>query len=133
MRRAQLVNSLDKQRILETMDHSGTPPDHLARMLARIESARSVRPVAVPPDLVTMNSIVRVLDPDTGDEDTYALVYPESPNPDAEWITVHSSLGAELFSRWVGEEIEFNARRGPARLVIKALDYQPESAGDLDR
>lgn len=133
MRRAQLVNSLDKQRVLETIEPSGTPPDHLARLVERLNAAREVRPAAVPPDLVTMNSVVRVLDPETGDEDAYALVYPDDFAKDVEWITVHAALGSELLGRWVGEEIEFRSRRGTQRLLVKGLDYQPEAAGHLHR
>ena len=150
MQRNRLVNTLDRQRVREALAVSGTPPSpgipapgaatvaarpaHHERLLERIERARPVRPVCVPPDLVTMNSIVRVVDLDTNEPDTYALRYrvnrPSEPH-EATAITVHDLLGAELLGRWVDEQFEFQGRRGPVRLRVTALDYQPERSGDL--
>ncbi len=138
MKRAKLVNTLDKQRILSSIDVSGQPPDHVRQLLSRIEESREVRPALVPPDLVTMNSVVRVCDAETGVEDVYALVYPDAPprtlpSGEAEWVTFQCRLGSAVFGRWVGEEIEFRGPRRTERLVIKGLEYQPEAAGDLER
>lgn len=140
MQRNRLVNTLDRQRVRAAV--SGTPPSsHIDRLLHRLDHARAVRPVCVPPDLVTMNSIVRVIDMDTGESDLYALRYhaPAPPSPltpisdptQATPITVHDPLGSELLGRWVDEVIEYDGRRGPVRLRVAALDYQPERSGDL--
>ncbi len=147
MQRNRLVNTLDRDRVRAAV--SGTPPSpassshppHIERLLHRLDSSRGVRPVFVPPDLVTMNSIVRVIDLDTGDSDLYALRYqaPAPPSPlspisdptQATPITVHDPLGSELLGRWVDEVIEYEGRRGPIRLRVAALDYQPERSGDL--
>jgi regulator of nucleoside diphosphate kinase len=150
MQRARLVNTLDRQRVRDALAVSGTPPSHAGhdrstaatatrplhhqRLLDRLEHARPVRPVCVPPDLVTMNSIVRVIDLDTNESDTYALRYevnrPSEPH-EATAITVHDLLGSELLSRWVGEQFEFEGRRGPVRLRVAAMDFQPERSGCL--
>lgn len=146
MKRAQIVSTLDRVRVLESFTPSGTPQDRLAcmvafnsspvyieRLIKRLQSARPVKPMLIPPDLVTMNSVVRVLDEETGDEDSYALVYPDASPEDMEWVNIHSKLGSELFGRWVGEEIELPARWGTHKVRIAGLDYQPESAGHYDR
>lgn len=133
MNRAVLVNKLDKQRLLETIDFSGTPPDHLDELHKRLFYARVLRPFDVPPQLVTMNSVVRIADAETGEEETYALVYPGIPHKAAPSISADSHLGSALFSRWVGEEVTFRGRRHEHRVVVKGLEYQPESAGHFFR
>lgn len=134
MQRARLVNTLDKQRVCESLGGAATPPAHVQRLLERVDTARPVRPVSVPPDLVTMNSIVRVVDLDSGDSDTYVLRYGAarpSESHEATLVTIHDLLGSELLSRWVDETFEFAGRRGPVRLRVAGMDYQPERSGHL--
>ncbi len=146
MKRAQIVNTIDRVRVLESLACSGTPPDRMSSMVAfgsppiyierlikRLQNARPVKPMLIPPDLVTMNSVVRVVDEESADEDTYALVYPGEAPQDKEWVNIHSKLGSELFGRWVGEEIELPTRWGVHKVRITGLDYQPESSGHFDR
>ncbi|MDF1869914.1 MAG: GreA/GreB family elongation factor [Phycisphaerales bacterium] len=134
MPRIPLVNTLDKERILNTVaNSSGTPPDYISQMLKRIYSAIPVDPTQVPDQLVTMNSIVRIQDTETDEIDIYALVYNEAYDHQAEWISVNSKLGSALLGRSVGDEIEIPSRRGSHTVRILDLEYQPERSGHFDR
>lgn len=133
MSRISMVNELDKERILNALTLSGTPPDYIAQLLSRINTAVPVEPTQVPNELVTMNSVVRIQDTETDETDVYALVYNQIYDNQAEWITVESKLGSALFSRYVGEEIEIPSRRGSHTVRITDLFYQPERAGHYER
>lgn len=133
MSRLPMISTLDKERVLNSLTSSGTPPDFISQMLTRINSAVLVNPTEVPSELVTMNSVVKVQDIETGETDIYALVYKEVYDHQAEWISVESKLGSALFSRWVGDEIEIPSRRGSHTVRIVDLDYQPERSGHFDR
>ncbi len=60
------------------------PIRHLAELIAELQRAQIVASDEVPDDVVTMNSTVVLRDLDTGEVETYTLVYPTtrtSPAP----------------------------------------------------
>jgi regulator of nucleoside diphosphate kinase len=128
-----MVSKLDKERVLSSVTSSGTPPDYILRLLARIYSAVPVNPKQVPAELVTMNSVVRIQDIETDEIDIYALVYKDDYDNQDEWISVESKLGSALLGRSIGDEIEIPSRRGSHTVRIIDIDYQPERAGHFDR
>ena len=118
MQRDELINSLDRKRLFKDLDFSGTPPDHLARLRARLFTARPI-----PPHQVL----------DLGLQETFALVYPSNTDRSDTHLRVGTHLGSAIFARWVGEEITFQGRRRQQRVRITALEYQPEAAGEFAR
>ncbi len=133
MSRIPMVSTLDKERILSSLTSSGTPPDYITRMLSRIDAAIQVIPTEVPAELVTMISIVCLQDTETDEIDTYALVYNDAYDHQAEWISVESKLGSALLGQSIGDEIEIPSRRGSHTVRIVDIEYQPERAGHFDR
>lgn len=132
MKPTPLINTLDKQRILNSIDVSGTPPSYVTNMLKRINEAREIGPTMVPPDIVTMNSIVRIVDVETDVVDVYSLVYHQDLAYQPEWVSINSKIGCQLIGRRVGEEIEIDSRRGSHTIRIDAIEYQPEAAGKFE-
>lgn len=65
-RGSAIVNRIDRARIYESIPYSLPLPEHLAGLLHQLANARTVEPDRIPPDLVTMNSVVRTLAPRTG-------------------------------------------------------------------
>lgn len=132
MKPTPLINKLDKQRIIESIDASGTPPAFVTKMLERISAARAIGPTMIPPDIVTMNSIVRIVDVETDVVDVYSLVYHQDLCYQPEWVSINSKIGCQLIGRRVGEEIEIESRRGSHTIRIDSIEYQPEAAGKFD-
>lgn len=132
------MNALDMDRIRDAVAQAGAAtgdiPAHVGRLLDRLGQAIPCRPVEVPPNLVTMNSLVRTIDLDTGAMEVYALRY-KVTRPSEPWeataVAVDSELGSELLGRHVGDTVEFTTPEGTTRLRIAALDYQPERSGRL--
>ena len=87
-----------------------------------------VEPEAVPADVVTLSSTVRVTDLESGAAMDYTIVMPGEANYDAGRISVLAPLGTALLGYRVGDEIEWDVPRGIRRLRIDAVLFQPEAA-----
>jgi regulator of nucleoside diphosphate kinase len=86
----------------------------------------------VQPTVVTMNSTIHVHELDTDKRRTLTLVYPEHGEPYDEKVSVLTPLGASLLGAALGDTVEWTARRGPRRMKIEQIVFQPEAAGNFD-
>ena len=137
--RAIYITDFDRKRLEElvavAMQYMTSSQDKqsleiLARELAR---AKAVEPTTVAPDVITMNSKVRLADPDREKRVTYELVFPCDADSSKNKISVLAPLGSAMLGEKVGNVVKYNAPAGPRQLVVDAMLYQPEAAGDYDR
>jgi regulator of nucleoside diphosphate kinase len=92
-----------------------------------LERAAVVAREAVPPDVATMNSLVRYADETRGVVRTVALVYPRAARGDKAMVSVLTPLGSALLGLSVGQSIEWGFPDGSRRrLRLEAVLYQPE-------
>ncbi|MBP8128489.1 MAG: TetR family transcriptional regulator [Candidatus Hydrogenedentes bacterium] len=129
------LSSYDLERLRELItvarDFGGAACSAYLDVLdAELNQARVVQPREVPPNLVTMNSRVRLRHADTGEERVCVLVFPKDAEVREENVSILSRLGTALLGFRVGDIIEYTSTRGTARYRIDALLYQPEAAGD---
>ena len=81
---------------------------------------------AVPSDVITMNSAVRLLDLDTGEIKMYRLVFPaDARTQDA--LSVLAPIGTAILGYRVGSVIEWEVPRGVRRLKVLDVLSQPET------
>src|SRR5690606_18929805 len=86
---------------------------------------------AIPADVVTMNSVVELLDHSSGQHRRYTVCYPGDADPGAGRLSVLSPLGASLVGLAAGTEASWIAPSGVRRTVtVVAVLYQPEATGD---
>ena len=124
-----IVNSLDFARLQPLL--TGAFMDAaVLRLRAFLDQARKVAPRRVPPDVVTMNSRIRLRD---GRRTwTMTLVFPEKADPEEDRISVLAPLGAAILGCRVGQPVTFRVPGGAERSCdILSVLYQPEAAGDL--
>ena len=93
-----------------------------------LERARVVPSDEVPPQVVTMNSHVVVLDERTGERRVLSVVYPEDADAGAGRISVREEAGAQLLGATPGQTIECRLPNGSQRLRIEKIIYQPEDS-----
>jgi regulator of nucleoside diphosphate kinase len=129
------LSSRDLDRIedlLESLSPTAFPGK--AALLAELDRAEVVEPREVPPDLVTMNSTVRFVIVDTGEEFCMTLVYPKDADGSAERISVLAPVGSALLGLSVGDELDW-PRPGGQVMTVRVLEvvYQPERAGEFHR
>lgn len=107
-----------------------TDLDYLDRLDDALVAKTSVAGRAVPPDVVTMNSRVALVDPQSGQKLEYSLVFPADANAAEGKISVLAPLGTALLGASRRQTIEWSAGGNLRRLRIEEILYQPEAAGD---
>ena len=127
------ISTFDKKRLLSLIERWEAEPQdrgHIDDLAEELERAIVADPQAMPTDVVTMNSRLRLTDADTGEEKTVTIVFPGMANTDEGKISVLAPLGTALLGYRVGELVEWNVPSGLRRLRIDAIEYQPEAAGE---
>jgi regulator of nucleoside diphosphate kinase len=75
-----------------------------------------------------MNSTVRVVDVDSGEERTVTLVYPADSGEQADEVSVTDPLGVALLGSDVGDMVQSLDDATTQHLRVAELLYQPERA-----
>ena len=129
-----IMSSLDQarlERLLESEAHRQLPG--IDALLSEMDRATVVKPVDVPPDVVTMNSTIRFVDDSNGAEFEFTLVYPaDAGKPDT--ISVLAPVGSALLGLSVGQSIAWQVPGG-RELDLRVLEVvrQPEAMGEYHR
>lgn len=116
-------------RLIARRRGSGVDVHYLAELEQELERAEVLSEAhQIPPDVVTMNSTVRLRDLDSGDVRDYTLVFPErSRFGDA--VSVLAPIGTAVLGYRVGDVFELSVPKGVRRLEVLEVLFQPESAG----
>lgn len=135
--RTMHVTSQDMQRLrsLIAPSHPAMRGDdrdrpYLTLLKAELDRAVVVAPDEIPPDIVTMNSRIRLRD----GRRTWimSLAFPEDADPEEGRISVLAPLGAAILGCRVGQNVSFRVPGGAERSCdILSVLYQPEAAGHL--
>ncbi len=107
-------------------------PDYIRDLNDELEKASRVKPEKIPPDIVTMNSKIRMLDLDNDEEVVFTLVFPEDADIDSGRISIMSPVGTAILGYSEGDIVEWPVPGGTSRIKIEEILYQPEKAGDYD-
>lgn len=132
-----VVTDLDRRR-LGTLISDPANFDLLHRRYVddleyELERAETVEATEIPDNVVTMNSTVRLSDLDSGDTETYTLVYPEEANVRNNRISILAPVGTAILGFRVGDVIRWPVPDGEVRLKVEEILYQPEREGDYVR
>lgn len=102
-----------------------------AKFRAELTRARIVKPEAVPAGVVTMNSVIDLLDLETGEAETCTVVFPWDADVLEGRVSVLSPVGTAVLGCRVGDVLHSEVPSGTRRLAIRNIVYQPEAAGDF--
>jgi regulator of nucleoside diphosphate kinase len=120
---------LELAQCLEERRRWPGPDREVVQALQRkINCAEVLRSDAIPPDVITLNSVVRVTDLDDAANATHTLVMPARWSTARDAISVLDPVGVALLGRRQGDEFEVPLRSGPIRLKVEDVVYQPEAA-----
>jgi regulator of nucleoside diphosphate kinase len=122
-----LITQPDHERLTSLMKTRASADASRSALVGTLRSASIVPSAAVPSDVVTMNTIVRLIDMTTGGIFTFALVYPVDANVDKLRISVLAPLGTALLGRAVGDVIEVAVPGGTKQYYVDKVLYQPEA------
>jgi len=104
--------------------------EYLHALEAELERAQGVDSAEIPHDVVTMNSTVELRDLDTGDIETYTVVYPERADVALGRISVLAPIGTAILGSRIGDIVEVRVPAGWCRIRVEEILYQPERSGD---
>ena len=93
-------------------------------LAGELRRARVVPGAQLPPDVVTMNSTVRLRDLETGEEETYTLVYPADADIAENKLSVLAPVGTALLGYRAGDVVEWPVPAGVSRFRIEEV-HQP--------
>ncbi len=131
------MTTYDMERLNSLVEASKTAQSqkklYIKQLEEELENAKMVEPQEMPGDVVTMNSVVRIRDLESGAEKTYTLVFPSEASIDEGRISILSAIGTALIGYRVGDIIEWQVPSGLKRLKIEEILYQPEASSHYDR
>lgn len=81
----------------------------------------------IAPGVVTMHSLAKLVDLESGDEYAYRLVFPSEADIDRGLLSVVTPLGSALIGRREGESFEYDSPGGKFSVRVAAVEFQPEN------
>jgi regulator of nucleoside diphosphate kinase len=128
--RTILISDVDHQRLealIESVRRNGNfREDYLGALVGELKRARVVPRSSLPPEVITMNSVVRLRDLDSDEEEEYELVYPGDASLAENRISVLAPIGTAILGYRRGDLIEWPVPAGLRRLRVEEVLYQPE-------
>ena len=132
MRDRIFVTKIDFEELCRLVEsrRAGRSSDrqYLDTLEEELDRAEIVEPDAVPCDVVTMNSEVRLKDLDSGEVKVYKLVFPSQARTE-NTVSVLAPIGTAMLGYRAGDVIEWRVPKGIRRLEVLDVVYQPEAAG----
>lgn len=102
--------------------------EYLHALGVELERAQETTSADVPCDVVTMDSMVELRDQETGEIDTYTIVYPERANIAMNRISVLAPIGTAILGCRVGDVVKVRTPAGRRRIRVEKIHFQPEQA-----
>ena len=129
------ITDLDRTRLREmaqSLRRAGREYEGFAGEMERVLSTAQVFPATeVDPNVVTLNSRVQYRDLETDRVETITVIDRPNEIESISSVFVLAPLGAALLGARVGDVVEWRFRRGSALLLVEAVPYQPEAAGEF--
>ena len=129
----RLFTEEDRYRLghlLASEDARGTVPWHyLDELEWQLETTEATEPSAIPDDIVTMNSTVRLVSSDGAVEALCTVVYPENVELTDLAVSVLEPFGSRLLGRRVGDRVEWEERTVEGPWHVAEVVFQPERVG----
>ncbi len=100
-----------------------TPRPEGARSLQdELERATILARESLPPGVVTVNSRVRFVDDESGEEETYVITWPDRTDGGVERVSVLAPIGTALIGYREGDEVSWPTPGGIRRLRILSVE-----------
>lgn len=128
------VTDFDSRRLQGVIasPHSAHPQDvgSIESLERRLDDAEVIPADRIGPDIVTMNSEVRISDLDKNETMVLRVVFPSAADAAAGRISVLAPLGMAVLGCKVGENVTWRTPGGLRSLRVEEILYQPEREGN---
>jgi regulator of nucleoside diphosphate kinase len=130
------ITEQDRERLWQLItnakfaDYRGSK--YFEALAGELERAIVIEPKRVPPDVITMNSRVKLIDLESDETMEYTLVFPQDADLAEGKISVLAPIGTAMLGYRAGDVFSWQVPSGERRIRVEAILYQPEAAGDYD-
>ncbi|MCR9120028.1 MAG: nucleoside diphosphate kinase regulator [bacterium] len=127
----QLVISKEDHNQLESLFFSDfaiafSDKPYLQSLRSELNNAEILPSGEIPPDVVTMNSIIRLREFRSQKCETFTLVYPGDANIAEGKLSVLAPIGTAILGYRVGDHVQWRVPSGDAKFQIEDIIFQPE-------
>jgi len=119
-----------RELIMVTKETDNEKKKYLKGLEDELDKGEVVNSQDIPPNVITMNSKVRLRNINTQKEIIYWLVFPDDANADQGKISILAPIGTALLGYKVGDIIEWKVPAGVTKLKVEEILCQPEAAGN---
>ncbi|MDD3375583.1 MAG: nucleoside diphosphate kinase regulator [Candidatus Omnitrophica bacterium] len=119
-----------RELIMVARDYGPEDEKVLKELENELDKAKIVKFKDIPKDVITMNSVIYLLDVAEGEVAVYKLVFPNQADASEDRVSILAPLGTALLGYSVGDIIEWKVPAGIAKWKVEKVLYQPEAAGD---
>ena len=129
------VTRLDFERLTQLVqqEHPAASSRQAAALEHELTRAHIVDSYAILPDVVTMNSRLKLRAMDSGEELHFTLVYPDG-SADADEalhaVSILHPVGVAVLGCRLGDKVRLPRPGGLSTYWVEAILHQPEAAGD---
>lgn len=134
-KRKIIITASDRERLerllVSELAEAISEKSYLEDLERELVRAQIVDSAAVPADIITMNSTIRLRDLDTGEEETFTLVYPKDANIASNRLSILAPIGTAILGCRVGDVVRWRVPSGIRQLTVEEILYQPEREGAI--
>ena len=116
------------EKMIQEIRVTGRKEESLDALTEELNRAQIVTSESVSPKVVTMGSLVSIVDLDTSERSQYRLIFPDHAKGEENEISILSPIGAAILGYKSGDEVEWEVPVGTRRFKIAKVDYQPDAA-----
>ncbi|QXZ08477.1 nucleoside diphosphate kinase regulator [Comamonas sp. Y33R10-2] len=128
------LSSLDLERLQALLDKDSRPFAGRDALQAELDRAEVLEPKEMPSNVVTMNSTVRFTMLELNKTSTLTLVYPKDMDASTDKVSILAPVGIALLGLSIGDELKMPSTTSHQVTVrVDAIEFQPESSGELHR
>ncbi|MCB2376237.1 nucleoside diphosphate kinase regulator [Hymenobacter sp. BT635] len=126
------VTKLDYARLLQLVHqaHPAADAEAVAALNQELARAHLVDSYDILPDVVTMNSRIKLRDLNSTDELQITLVYPPQADPARHRISILNPVAVAVLGARLGDKVKWPSPHGLVSYWVEAILHQPEAAGD---
>jgi regulator of nucleoside diphosphate kinase len=116
------------EKMILEIRSTGKKEESLDALTAELNRAEIVSSAVISPMVVTMGSLVSIVDLDTSERTQHRLIFPGQGKGDDNEISVLSPIGASILGYRSGDKVEREVPAGVRRFRIAKVDNQPDAA-----
>ncbi len=126
------VTRLDHQRLtlLLRREHASGHDRLVAALEQELTRAHLVDSYDILPDVITMNSRLKLRAMNNGEELHFTLVYPHEADEAGHRVSILHPMGLAVLGCRLGDKVHLPHPKGASTYWVEAIMHQPEAAGD---